>query len=541
MGYTDLYSDESVILETKNVKVKSISFDAILTTKRLLLVDNKKNVIPQQNIQLATIRNVETGENAIRDAIVTLSISTETGKTRQMIITFSRETGERKRECEEWAAMLRERIAQLQPKEAKPAEPTPEITAAQKYGTPAPSAIGVANTSGKKKIEISRPIKKIIEKSPVYPQPIETTSLPQGSFCPRCGNRVPLESTFCNRCGTKIPVQSLKPTEPEPVLGTIRDPVPAISVPGFERKERPLEQIIHSIEPLIEDSVPRAGSLPVIPEPVREPPAGTQAAEISPVPEEQPGKITPSAIELAAASLINAAKEEATKPTEPAPVMEPAVPVPPPLPPVPTAATARKPGRIAILGIVIVILIVLGGMVIYTHFLQGHTENPVNVTMVPTPTTTVTTKVPTPVPTQTPVITSAITTAPTAALIPQSGVWIKISYPQTFTGTFGTPGSQIQMTGTGEHFYQIPTVNGPVDASIKKTDGSSDTLTIEVYKNGQLIKHDSTTVPQGTIEFEAVLKTPTPTPVPTTIATTVITTAPPATNTTVNATSTTSK
>ena len=74
MGYTDLYSDESVILETKNVKVKSISFDAILTTKRLLLVDNKKNVIPQQNIQLATIRNVETGENAIRDAIVTLSI-----------------------------------------------------------------------------------------------------------------------------------------------------------------------------------------------------------------------------------------------------------------------------------------------------------------------------------------------------------------------------------------------------------------------------------------------------------------------------------
>lgn len=32
MGYTDLYSDESIILETKNVKVKSISFDAILTT-----------------------------------------------------------------------------------------------------------------------------------------------------------------------------------------------------------------------------------------------------------------------------------------------------------------------------------------------------------------------------------------------------------------------------------------------------------------------------------------------------------------------------
>jgi hypothetical protein len=534
MGYTDLYSDESIILETKNVKVKSISFDAILTTKRLLLVDNKKNVIPQQNIQLATIRNVETGENAIRDAIVTLSISTETSKMRQMILTFSRQTGERKRECEDFATMLKERIALMQPKEEKPAEPAPEIATAQKYGTPTPSAIGVATTSGKKKIEISRPIKKIIERSPVYPQPIETSSLPQGSFCPRCGNRVPLESTFCNRCGTKIPVQTTKPAEPEPVLGTIRDPVPPMSVPAFERKERPLEQIIHSIEPLIEDSVPRTGTMPVIPEPVREPFPGTQAPEISPAPEEQPGKITPSAIELAAASLINAAKAQSTTVAEPAA----AVPATPPLPPVPAAS--KKPKRLAILGIAIAILLVLGGMVIYSQSLQEHITPVVNVTMVPTP-TTMATPVPTPMQTQTPVITSVVTTAPTAALIPQSGVWIKISYPLTFTGTFGTPGSQVQVTATGEHFYQVPTVNGPVDASIKKTDGSSNELVIEVYKNGLLIKHDSTTVPQGTIEFEAVLRTPTPTPVLTTVATTVITTAPSAANSTVNATTTTSK
>ncbi|MFA5222078.1 MAG: zinc-ribbon domain-containing protein, partial [Methanoregula sp.] len=441
MGYTDLYSDESIILETKNVKVKSIPFDAILTTKRLLLVDNKKNVIPQQNIQLATIQKVETGENAIRDSILTLSIGTETGKTRQMILTFSRQTGERKRECDDFAALLKERIALMQPKEEKPAEPAPEVASAQKYGTPAPSSIGVASTSGKKKIEISRPIKKIIEKSPVYPQPIETTSLPQGSFCPRCGNRIPPESTFCNRCGTRVPAQSTKPAEPEKVLGTIRDPIPAMSAPVFERKERPIEQIIHSIEPLIEDSVPRAGSRPIVPEPVREPLPFAPVPETSPVPDGQQETISPSAIELAAASIINAANEGSVTPAEPAPAAQPGTPPQTPLPPVPSPPSTRKPRRMAIIGIAIVILLVIGGIVIYSQSLQKHPDS-TNVTIVPTGTTVATTiPTPTPHPTQATITTTVATAQPTL-LIPQSGIWIKISYPQTFTGTYGTPGAQ---------------------------------------------------------------------------------------------------
>ena len=65
MGYPELDNDEPIILESRNVKFKSISFDAILTSKRIHLTDRKKNVIPSQDIPLATIRNVETGENAI--------------------------------------------------------------------------------------------------------------------------------------------------------------------------------------------------------------------------------------------------------------------------------------------------------------------------------------------------------------------------------------------------------------------------------------------------------------------------------------------
>jgi len=50
MGYPEPDRDESIILEAKNVKFKSISFDARLTSRRIILVDSKKNIIPPQEI-----------------------------------------------------------------------------------------------------------------------------------------------------------------------------------------------------------------------------------------------------------------------------------------------------------------------------------------------------------------------------------------------------------------------------------------------------------------------------------------------------------
>ena len=115
----------------------------------------------------------------------------------------------------------------------------------------------------KKKIEISRPIKKItVDTSHLPPKPVETTSLPEGSFCGRCGNRIPPGSTFCNRCGTKV----VAPGEGAAVSaapGQIAM-APAIASGPGDRKGRPIEQIIHSIEPLIEDSVPRTEAAPAV-------------------------------------------------------------------------------------------------------------------------------------------------------------------------------------------------------------------------------------------------------------------------------------
>ena len=86
MSYPELYSDERVVLQAQNVKVKSVSFEVVLTTRRLVLIDTKKNSIPPQEINLATLKDVESGENAIRDPTITISIITISGNTRQMVL-----------------------------------------------------------------------------------------------------------------------------------------------------------------------------------------------------------------------------------------------------------------------------------------------------------------------------------------------------------------------------------------------------------------------------------------------------------------------
>jgi len=165
-------------------------------------------------------------------------------------------------------------------------------------------------------------------------------------------------------------------------------------------------------------------------------------------------------------------------------------------------------------------------LIIGAVLMSGCTNNAAPPLATSPPTSIITTQA-TPLPSATPV----------QIAIPQTGVWMKVTYPGNYTGTYGSIGYyQTPVTDTGDHFYQIATVEGPVAASIKKQDGSANNLEVAVYKDGNLIKKESTTRPMGTIDFHAVFKTPTPTPVPTTITPIITTTVTPVINATGNAT-----
>jgi len=503
MGYPDLKSDESIVLTAQHVKVKSVPFELVLTNRRLIIIDSEKNVVPTQQIQLYTIRNVMASENAIRDPVITLTILTDTADTREMALTFVRQTaGERRREADEWVKALRKNISEAAAYSAE----APDTPAAA--SPPEHAALG----GTKKKIEVAGPIKKImVDTSHMPPKPVETTSLPEGSFCGRCGNRIPPGSTFCNRCGTKVagPAEEA-PAATAPQIATA--PAAAPPLPGERRTQsRPIEQIIHSIEPLIADSVPRAEPAPAVPSPVAAPPAESAPA-VSPAAE------TPAPADASAPAA-------APVPDTFAATLPPMPPIPP-IPPVPEAPKKKSRGILVVAVVIVIILAVVAGGFVLMNMNKTPVVQPVTT---PVPTTAIPTHTPTPTSTPTAVPTVAVTTTP-PSLIPQTGVWAEINYDKTYSGLVGIPGSQTSVSDTGDHFYRIPTVDGSVAISVQKTDGSGDTLTVTVYKDGSVVKTSTTTTPYGSLDVQLTLATPTATPTP------VLTPTPtlPLTNTTVS-------
>jgi hypothetical protein len=540
MGFPELDNDESVILQAHSIKVKSVVFEAVLTNKRIILIDGKKGLIPTQEILIATINTVDGGENAIRDPILTFSIYSIGGSARQMILTFPREArGERRRERDDWLRELRARVSS-----ADTARVVHDTTAFDQHAPHIPEIVPPSSAgvpSQKKKIEITPPRRSIIESAPAMPRPVETTSLPVGSFCNRCGNRVPPDSVFCNRCGTPVVTSTEQPIPPPAVIPTppaaappVATPssVPQVQVPtppvfglGGDYKEPTLNEVIHSIEPLIEDSKPRSGeAAPLVPRHYPAPPPPIETPVVTP-PVETPVATPP------ADTTPQAEVPAQPAPGEPVPAGATASPVPPALPP-------KKSKLIPIAVIAVIALIVIGGIALLSGSwgtTPGEAITTPAVTPVPTTAIATPTTVPTPIPTATPQITSTPPPEP-VVLIPPNGVWVRITYAEKYSGTYGTPGGQTPVSDTGDHFYMVSTVNGPVVASIQKLDGSSGMLAIEVYKNGELMKRETTIAPRGVIDLQVDLKpVPTPTPVPTLTVSPTIT---PALNATVNGTAT---
>ncbi|WAC04473.1 MAG: hypothetical protein OS112_08380 [Methanoregula sp.] len=554
MGDPELHGDESIILKTPNVFVKSIPFEAILTNKRIILIDRKKELLPPKDILLATMRSVEASENAIRDQILTISIITNSGETRQVVLTFSREAGgNRKRERDEWAKALKQHTTSSFQQAIRNVIPSMDKEQKKKPQEPPSQKIEITSRpAGKKEIDIVQPIKKIVETTQLPPVPVETSSLPAGSFCSRCGNRVPPESVFCNRCGSKVvapgalemvepsstqpapqPVPQVSVSTPAQVEIPIADQnvpphIPMVPAEQLERKERPIEEVIRSIEPLIEDSVPRTepaplvpSHFPAVPEPAAQP---EDLTAIPPAgePTQQPATAAqPSPVKRSILPQLFLRKD---LPQHPAPATIP--PVSPP--PAESPATGPRRKLYAIIAIIIVIIAVIGGAFVFMKSQQGkqdaETTPAATPPATPIPTPVRTTAVPTTVMTTIP-----IPTTPPQPLIPQTGVWVKVSYAGAWSGSYGTPGNQAPVSGSGDQLYQIPVKEGGmIQVSFQKSDGSGNPLAVELYKDGTLIKSDKTAVPKGAVDLLVDFKPPaTPTVKPTSTQTAVNTTATP--------------
>jgi hypothetical protein len=470
MGDPELRNDEKVLVRTPGVYVKSIPFEGILTNKRVILVDRAKNLLPPKEIPLATVKEVETGENAIRDQILTLSVVAKTGDTRQMILTFSRqEGGNRVKERDEWARYIRANLGSSFEEMIRQPEPatTPRIS--------------VVNT----------PFQPVPVPSPAVRE-FDASTLGQNVFCSRCGNKVPADSAFCNRCGSPVIAPKAAPAA-QPFAPAAGIPVPSL---------RPIDRDIQTIEPLIERSTVKIPTDPLrtVPAiPVHQPSAWDAASEPSPVP-----VVTPAPANSASVSPAEQPEKKGFFPrlfspkarTQAAPAPLPSA--APPMPQKPRRRIGFAPSRNLLLGIgaiiAILVIIVVGVVFVYPMLTSGESTPTPGTTVAPTPTTTssgphVQVSGTFVVPTETP-----------APDIPPTGVQVHVNYIGGFKGTYGLPAMLATVPGnSGDRVWEVENATGTVTASFEKTDGSSHELLVEIYKNGVPLTKGTTTIGHGTV------------------------------------------
>ncbi|NMB79105.1 MAG: hypothetical protein GYA23_08430 [Methanomicrobiales archaeon] len=91
--------------------------------------------------------------------------------------------------------------------------------------------------------------------------------------------------------------------------------------------------------------------------------------------------------------------------------------------------------------------------------------------------------------------------------VPSEGVFVRVDYIGSFSGTYGMDRSMETAKDSGTRLYEIPGATGTVSASFKKTDTSTKPheLTVEIYKNGKVLKFDKTTEPKGEVTVSYTL------------------------------------
>ena len=167
----------------------------------------------------------------------------------------------------------------------------------------------------------------------------------------------------------------------------------------------------------------------------------------------------------------------------------PEAPLPPPgLSPPSAGPGSHRTSFTAVAVIVMIILGIPGVMVLYP-------QTPVAPAAEPTP-------LPTPAMQQTP--------EPTPVMVPSTGVWVRVDYPHTFAGWVGNTGAVRAVNGSGNQIYAIPERDGIVQAQVHKTDNSGDTLSVEVYRDGNVINQRNVSIPMGSIDLLVDAKTGNP-------------------------------
>ena len=539
---------ESIILTTDRVSINSLLYEVLLTTRHLILVDIRYDQFLPQKIPLSTILSIKGGKVATGEPVITLIFSDNDSMpgSGPMVLIFTQQPGEqRKRERDEWLKNLMANIVSVRQETITSGLP------------PVDTGHGIRPSSRRSGAhEKITPYTTTVD---ISPAPVELTILPDESE----SWKVPAEDLE-----SPGKVMSEADTQPE-ITYTIPESEEIPPVTGVESgltgtlpQLEPEEMVESRPVPPDEEKIPDTAIDTAITE-------ASAAGEISAEPETTSGAEKPFALILhdALKSLLSSEEkkelqdggsaseppveetevpqqEEPEPPTLPEPdvvespivvkedselsgtipskavdIAEPgqepsgqAIPQIPKSPPPTRGSGSQRQTSIFVTAIILIILAIGIGVVFYSHGYPSPVKEPVPI---PTPSLQQTTLPQTPVqqttPQQTtlPQITVQITEAPTPVVIPPDGIWVRVVYTGNYYGRVGNPGSLQSVKGSGDQIYKIKN-DGLVQLQINKNDNTGNPLTVEIYRNGDLMTHQVRSAPMGSIELLIDAKTGNP-------------------------------
>jgi hypothetical protein len=95
---------------------------------------------------------------------------------------------------------------------------------------------------------------------------------------------------------------------------------------------------------------------------------------------------------------------------------------------------------------------------------------------------------------------------PTTVAISNEGIFIRVQYLGSYTGSYHADGEDHKIWNSGDRLYPIENANQTLSIFVQKTDRSArQPLTVEVWKNGALIKTGSTSDLFGQVNITAAV------------------------------------
>jgi hypothetical protein len=514
-----LKSGESIILTTDRVLIDDVEYDLILTSHRLTLVDSNHHIDQPQVVPFDTIISVKGETTPAREPSIAIAVvdpeNIDNEKTLKLIFT-QQHYQDRSAECDLWVKKLIEHIvsgrnepapAGKQPVEVKPRETHATIrrfVAPEKlrphmevpqYRKPSEELLAALQKPAQEKEDLALD-------EPGQTERVETPAAPDLHKEQESSELTPIAESgmYDNHVKDKVAIQSEEKTGkpvlevpstelvPEPVmeneelsLPVIAEESSGINVPDPGKQKPVSSEPVDDIEKfagVYADKIPGpAVSYGKLPEPEM---TGEMPAEpFQNLETESPdGTGLPHNVVFPVLSGSHDQNEPPKTPNE----RSPSVSVEPSAQGMPKGK--KRTGTLV--AIVLVLLVVLGATaIIFLHVPEGMISGTHNTTVAP-------------------IITSPpVTTAILTSAIPPNGVWLKVTYNGTFEGSYGNPGpdNQQEVRGSGEQFYAIKNGNDLIQASFQKLDNSGNTLTVEIYNNGTMVKQFSKSSPKAEIDF----------------------------------------